>query len=71
MFDQETETESSSMEWSQIKNDIDLNMERLGWSKRQGREYLIKKYGKRSRLNLTDEELIEFWQHLKSLNNQE
>ncbi len=40
-------------------------MKRLGWSKRQGREYLIKRYGKRSRLHLSDEELIEFWNYLK------
>ncbi len=65
LFDQETETESLYYEWSQIRDEIDFNMKRLGWSKRQGREYLIKRYGKRSRLHLTDEELIEFWNYLK------
>ena len=48
LFDQETETESLYYEWSQIRDEIDFNMKRLGWSKRQGREYLIKRYGKRS-----------------------
>ncbi len=65
LFSQETETESLYYEWSQIRDEIDSNMKRLGWSKRQGREYLIKRYGKRSRLHLTDEELIEFWNYLK------
>ncbi len=64
LFDQKTETESLYYEWSQIRDEIDFNMKRLGWSKRQGREYLIKRYGKRSRLHLTDEELIEFWNYL-------
>ncbi len=65
LFSLETETESLYYEWSQIRDEIDFNMKRLGWSKRQGREYLIKRYGKRSRLHLTDEELIEFWNYLK------
>ena len=47
-------------------NDIDFNMERLGCSKRPGREYLIKRYGKRSRLPLTNYELIKFWNYLKN-----
>ncbi|MDJ0682669.1 MAG: hypothetical protein QNJ18_22750 [Xenococcaceae cyanobacterium MO_167.B52] len=42
------------------------NMKRLGWSERQGKEYLIKKYGKSSRLHLTDAQLIEFNNFLKS-----
>ena len=67
LFSQETETESLYYEWSQIRDEIDSNMKRLGWSVRQGKEYLIKRYGKSSRLHLSDEELIEFWQYLKSL----
>ena len=65
LFNQETETESLYYEWEQIRDEIDFNMKRLGWSKRQGREYLIKRYGKRSRLQLSDEELIEFWRYLQ------
>ena len=66
LFSQETETESLYYEWSQIRDEIDFNMKRLGWSTRQGKEYLIKRYGKSSRLHLTDEELIEFWNYLKN-----
>jgi hypothetical protein len=45
----------------------DREMKRLGWTTEQGRAYLLQAYGKRSRLMLLDEELIEFLQYLKSL----
>ncbi len=54
------------IEWSQIKEEIDSHMKKLGWSKKQGRQYLIKRYNKTSRLNLTDAELIEFNNFLKN-----
>lgn len=46
---------------------IDQEMNRLGWNQTQGREYLLGHYGKRSRGYLTDEELQEFLDHLQSL----
>ncbi|MDJ0536927.1 MAG: DUF3854 domain-containing protein, partial [Xenococcaceae cyanobacterium MO_207.B15] len=52
--------ESDVIEWDQIKSEIDSHMKRLGWSKKQGKQYLIKRYGKTSRIHLTDAELIEF-----------
>ena len=57
--------EADVIQWEQIKNEIDCNMKRLGWSKKQGKQYLIKRYGKTSRLHLTDAELIEFNNFLK------
>ena len=48
------------IEYSQIIEQIDREMERLGWSKEKGRNYLISKYNKHSRQLLTDEEIIEF-----------
>ncbi len=53
------------IQWEQIKEEIDELMKRLGWSKKQGKQYLIKRYGKTSRLHLTDVELIEFRNYLK------
>ncbi len=64
LFSQQQEPDV--IEWEQIKNQIDSNMKRLGWSKKQGKQYLIKRYGKTSRLHLTDAELIEFSNFLKS-----
>lgn len=45
---------------------IDVEMRRLGWTREQGREHLIQTYGKRARSLLTDEQLLEFLEHLKS-----
>ena len=64
LFEQEQEPEV--IDWEDIKNEIDVSMKRLGWSERKGKEYLIKRYGKSSRLHLTDEQLIEFNCYLKS-----
>lgn len=43
-----------------------VELKRLGWSDLQGRNYLQQTYGKRSRSSLTDEELLEFLQHLQA-----
>lgn len=45
---------------------IGFEMKRLGWSNEQGREYLKRTYGKRSRQELNDEELISFLQYLEA-----
>jgi hypothetical protein len=51
-------------------SDADLilvEMQRLGWSLEQGKEYLQQTYDKRSRQQLTDAEKSEFLTYLKSL----
>jgi hypothetical protein len=48
-----------------LKTSIELK--RLGWTDKQGRDYLVQTYGKRSRHLLTDEELLEFFYYLQSL----
>ncbi|NJM21906.1 MAG: hypothetical protein HC836_26390 [Richelia sp. RM2_1_2] len=45
----------------------DVELERLGWTPQQGREYLINTYGKRGRTLLTEEELLDFLTYLESL----
>ncbi|NMG10681.1 hypothetical protein [Brasilonema sp. UFV-L1] len=45
---------------------IGVEMQRLGWTTEQGRDYLIKTYNKRSRHLLTDEELHDFLRYLES-----
>ncbi|MDJ0679944.1 MAG: hypothetical protein QNJ18_08800 [Xenococcaceae cyanobacterium MO_167.B52] len=64
LFNQEPEPKV--IDWEDIKEEIDCNMQRLGWSEKRGKEYLIKRYSKSSRLHLTDGELIEFSNFLKS-----
>lgn len=48
----------------------DVEMERLGWTREQGREYLTKTYEKRARSLLTEEELLDFLKYLESLPTQ-
>lgn len=49
-----------SIDLSDIIAQTDVELQRLGWTVSQGREFLDKTYGKRSRHDLTDEELLEF-----------
>ncbi|VEP15376.1 conserved hypothetical protein [Hyella patelloides LEGE 07179] len=55
------------LDFNEIRHKIDLEMKRLSWTKEQGRDYLLSTYGKRARLHLTDEELLEFWHYLENL----
>jgi hypothetical protein len=50
-----------------VKHETDIELQRLGWTSNEGRDFLKRQYGKPSRLRLTDEELLEFLHHLKSL----
>ncbi len=43
-----------------------VELKRLNWSDVQGRSYLQRTYGKRSRQQLTDQELLEFLYYLQS-----
>ncbi|MEH1884965.1 hypothetical protein [Nostoc sp.] len=43
----------------------DTHLAQLNWTPEQGREYLQQKYGKRSRLQLTDTEILDFIDYLK------
>ena len=43
----------------------DIYLAQLNWTPEQGREYLQQKYGKRSRLQLTDREILDFIDYLK------
>ncbi len=50
---------------SDIIAQTSVELKRLGWSDIQGRLHLQQIYGKRSRQQLTDEELLEFLQYLQ------
>ncbi|MEL7512217.1 MAG: hypothetical protein AAGM27_08730 [Cyanobacteria bacterium J06554_3] len=52
---------------SDVIAQTDVELTRLGWTSVQGREYLEKTYGKRSRQQLTDEELMSFLLYLEEL----
>lgn len=44
-----------------------VELRRLGWTEAEGRSYLQRTYGKRSRQQLDDDELLEFLHYLQSL----
>lgn len=46
---------------------IGMEIERIGWTKKQGSAYLQQEYGKRTRAELTEAELFSFLGYLKSL----
>ncbi|RCJ39676.1 hypothetical protein A6770_11360 [Nostoc minutum NIES-26] len=51
---------------SDILAKTDVQIERLGWTKDQGKEHLKKTYGKLGRSLLTEEELLDFLRYLES-----
>jgi hypothetical protein len=52
---------------SDVIAQTDVELKRLAWSVADGREYLEQTYGKRSRHELTDEELLAFLLYLETL----
>lgn len=50
---------------SDVMAQTSVELTRLGWTSEQGREYLERTYGKRSRHQLTDEELMSFLLYLE------
>ena len=56
---------SKEIDFNEIQQKTDIEMKRLGWTKDDGREFLRSRYGKRSRLHLRDEQLLEFLQYLE------
>ena len=58
--------ETAEFDFNEIKNRTDVEIKRLGWTKEQGRDFLLQTYGKRSRLHLTDQELMDFLYYLES-----
>lgn len=55
-----------TLDFQTIKRLTDIEIKRLGLKKEQGRNYLMKKYRKPSRLHLTDGQLLDFLTHLRS-----
>ena len=56
---------ANPVDLSDVIAQTDVELTRLGWTSVQGREYLERTYGKRSRQQLTDEELMSFLLYLE------
>ena len=59
----------AKIDFTEMKHKTDLEIKRLGWTKDDGQDFLRSRYGKRSRLQLTDEQLWEFLQYLEAQPN--
>ena len=57
---------STSRDLSSLISQIGVEIDRIGWSKRQGSTYLQKTYGKKTRSELTDDELEDFLTYLNT-----
>ncbi len=57
---------SQPVDLSDVIAKTDVELQRLGWTPDQGREYLIKTYGKRGRSLLSEEQLLDFLKYLES-----
>lgn len=57
---------SETLDFSQIIDQTSIEMKRLEWTQEQGKKYLLETYGKKSRHLLSDHELIEFLNYLKT-----
>ena len=58
--------EVNMVDWDDITEGIDKQMERLGWDVQKGQQYIFEKYGKKSCQMLTDNQLLEFLEDLKA-----
>ncbi len=62
----ESDANEQFVYWDDLIRQIDAQMERIGWSVERGRQDLLNKYGIRSRLLLSDEQVFEFLAFLKT-----
>ncbi|MCS7292838.1 MAG: hypothetical protein RMI89_07675 [Gloeomargarita sp. SKYBB_i_bin120] len=56
----------SKLDMLDILAQTTAEMKRLGWTNAQGREYLRRTYGRNSRQELSDQELLDFLNYLRS-----
>jgi hypothetical protein len=61
------EEPTQEINFHEITHQIDIHIKRLGWTQQDGRSFLQTHYGKRSRLHLNNEQLLEFLRYLESL----
>jgi predicted P-loop ATPase len=57
--------EQPAIEWDELMAAIDAELARSGWTVEVARDHLARTYGVKSRHQLSDEQVIEFWEYLK------
>jgi hypothetical protein len=53
--------------WDEVIQWSDIEIKRIGWTKEQAQDYLLKNYGKRSRALLSDEAILDYLQRLRRI----
>ena len=66
-FTNSVETATQIFEWKEVIHEMDSYIEQLGWTVEKARKYVQVTYGKKSRLKLTDEELLELLHYFRDL----
>ena len=61
------EETSETLDVARIMQQTTEELKRIGWDAKQGKQFLLEKYSKRSRQLLTDEELVDFLTFLQGL----
>ncbi|WP_421655601.1 hypothetical protein [Leptothermofonsia sp. ETS-13] len=61
------ETSSEPVDLSELIALTDVEMERIGWSKKRGQSHLKRTYGKQTRAELNEDQLMEFLHYLRAL----
>jgi len=64
--DSEPISAPASIDFSDVLMETDVELRRLGWDSKKGREHLKKTYSKRSRQELSETELYDFLEYLKT-----
>jgi hypothetical protein len=58
---------SNSTDPMELIAKTEIELERLGWTREKGRDFLVEHYGKRSRHFLNERELQDFLNHLRNI----
>ena len=62
----ENKVTDNVVDWDDVISEIDAEMKRLGWTVEQGQQHLIQMYGVKSRVQLSDSQIWDFLDYLKS-----
>jgi len=65
-FTNSVETATQIFEWKDVIHEMDGYIKQLGWTVEKARKYVQATYGKKSRLKLTDEELLELLDYFRT-----
>ncbi len=60
-------TSTEPVDLSELIALTDVEMERIGWSKKRGQSHLKRTYGKQTRAELNEDQLLEFLHYLRAL----